>query len=795
MLKNYFKVIFRSLARNKTFTIINLSGLSIGLACFILIGLYVTDEFSFDRHHDKVDRIYQLTTTANFNGEISKWNGVANKIAPTLLKEVPEVEKAVRILPNNFTGKAYVGSESIKSSENHLVWTDASIFGIFDMPFIHGDPSTALERPHTVVLTEASAIKYFGTLDVIGKDLKIDRDTSMFEVTGVIKNHPGNSRFQYPVIASMAGHWGNTNESWGNASFETYVLLHENADPSALDKKIEEALVRNIQKDSRWYTLDVHPLKNVHLQYADVVENSGGLKGNLSQLNILIGLGLIIILIAAANYMNLSTAQSQRRFKEIGITKSLGATSQQLARKFYLETSLFVLLAILIGVLFVGLSLPLFNSITGKTFTSAFLVSPLFWTAMLMIAILLTVLAGFYPAMYLSSFSPKDVLKGKVSGLGGNSSLRKGLVVAQFSVSIILIISTLILYQQLQFIKSKELGFQPEQVIAIGTTGAESRQQINSFRTIVDGLAGVSSTARSQSYPGGKGSGRSLATPDGSGGSKPLVTVRATAGITDALGIKLIAGKSLPEKSPEDTTIQIVLNRTAVEFLGFTPEEAINRRIEVQGFETRAEIVGVTEDFHFKSLREPIGAYAFHNAQTEGYELLLVKIQSANMSETISQIETEFKKIIPSAFEFVFLDQQLQALYNNEQQLGKIILIFAGLAIFIACLGLYALAAYTTEQRTKEIGIRKVMGASVVQLSAMLSKDFLKLVIISFVIAAPVAYFAMSKWLQGFAYQVDISIMIFILAGIASIFIAWFTVGFESFKAATSNPIKSLRSE
>jgi len=521
----------------------------------------------------------------------------------------------------------------------------------------------------------------------------------------------------------------------------------------------------------------------------------GGVKGDLNQLNILIGLGFIIILIAAVNYMNLSTAQSQRRFKEIGINKTLGATSQQLAWKFYLETSIFVLLAMIISIQLVILALPFFNSIAGKNINTHFITLPLFWGAFSIIWIVLTLLAGFYPALYLSSFSPKQVLKGSPSGHGGNSSLRKILVIVQFSVSIILIICTLILYQQLDYIRSKELGFNPEQVIAISTDGAESRDQINSFKSVLEGLASVKSVARSQSYPGMGASGRTLPPLNGAEGGQRISTVRATPEVLTALGIKLLAGKTLPLlKDPKDTTIQVVLNKNATDYLGLTPEESVNRMIKINGF-GMVEIVGVTEDFHFTTLREPISPYAFHNANAEGYAVLLINIQSTNFKETIAQIEGEFKKIIPSAFEFTFLDQYMQSLYNSEEQLAALIFIFAGLAIFIACLGLYALAAYTTEQRTKEIGIRKVMGATVLQLSSMLSKDFLKLVFISFIIAAPAGYYAMHRWLENYAYRVDVSFIVILLAGFVSIGIAWLTVSFESVKAARSNPVRSLRSE
>ncbi|HWA35874.1 MAG TPA: FtsX-like permease family protein, partial [Cyclobacteriaceae bacterium] len=439
--------------------------------------------------------------------------------------------------------------------------------------------------------------------------------------------------------------------------------------------------------------------------------------------------------------------------------------------------------------------LPFFNVLTGKNFTFAFVSSPVFLLACVLGWAGLTVLAGLYPAQYLSSFSPKEILKGTHSGMGGNSSLRKGLVIVQFAASIILIISTLVLYRQLAFMREKKLGFEPEQVIAIGTRAATSRDQVNSLKAAIEALPFVKSAARSQAVPGEGGSGRTLPPLDNVGEAKNLTTVRATPEIVDVLGIKLLAGKSLPEKNPGDTTVQVVLNKSAVDFLGLTPEDAINRKIEVYGFGERVEVTGVIEDFNFTSLREPIGAYAFHNAPTEGYSVLVVKLATDDPVQAIARIESEFKKIIPSAFEYTFLDQYMLTLYNSEEQLAQVILVFSGLAIFIACLGLYALAAYTTEQRTKEIGIRKVMGASIFQLSTMLSTDFIKLVLISFAVAVPVGYFAMNKWLEGFAYRVEISWAIFLIAGVISVLIAWFTVGFESLKAARSNPMKSLRTE
>jgi putative ABC transport system permease protein len=408
---------------------------------------------------------------------------------------------------------------------------------------------------------------------------------------------------------------------------------------------------------------------------------------------------------------------------------------------------------------------------------------------------IISILAGFYPALFRSRFSPKQVLKSTSAGSGSQGILRKALVVTQFSLSTILIIGTIVLYQQLTFIRNKSLGFKPEQLVAILTTGAENNNQVNSLKIELENIPGILNSARTQAYPGTTASGRSLKRSSDSPSSLSVQTVRAGAEIIDVLGVNLLAGKTLPlEKSPGDTTIQIVLNETAINYLGFTPEEAIGQLLP-NLWRYPTEIVGVVEDFHFGSLHEEIGAYCYHNATTEGYNFLLVKMATNDIPSTLATIEQTFRKIIPTDFQFSFVDQRLETLYYQDKQLASIVLIFSSLAIFIACLGLYALAAFMTEQRTKEIGIRKALGASVTQVTQMLSRDFIKLVLISFFIAVPGGYYILSMWLEKFAYHIDLSILVFVLAGIISIVIAILTISFESIKAARANPVDSLKGE
>lgn len=799
MLSNYLKILFRNIVRNKAFTFINITGLAAGLTCALLIGLYVSDELSFESNQKNLDRICLVYTEATWDGKTARWTGVPNLVAPTAAREIPEVEKAARLFAHDFGNIAFVSTDTVKSSEKLLAWADQDIFSILTYEFIKGNQAQALVRPNTAVISEAAAIKYFGTTEVLGKSIVVD-NADHLEITGVFKNPPATSRFQNPIIASFNSHYfaKDTNLSWSNASFETWLLLKEDVKPVAVEQKMADMVERNIVKDERWFSLHLLPLRDVYLRSGDV-QSFGTLlvpKGDIQQVRILIGLALIIIVVAAVNYMNLSTAQSQRRFKEIGVTKTMGATSSQLARRFYLETFVFVGLALLISVLISLSFLPFFNTLTGKQLSMGFLTHPSFWGIIVIIWLLLSMLSGVYPALYLSSFLPQQVLKGSSSGSGGSPLLRRVLVVVQFSVSIILIISTAVFYEQLSFIRQKKLGYNPEQVVAILTSGAQNKEQVSALQSELSRVPGVLGSVRSQAYPGESGSGRVLPPLNGNGEGKALMTVRTSGDVLEVLGIKLLAGRSLPEaKAQGDTTIQVVLNKTATDFLGKSPDDLVGMKLKVNGFGPLVEVAGVMEDFHFSSMHDPIGAYCFHNAPTESFNYLLVKLDTRTLQETMHQVENTYLAVIPTTFEYTFLDQRLAVIYHKEEQMAQVIMLFSGLAIIIACLGLYALAAYTTEQRTREIGIRKVLGASVSQLSSMLSMEFVRLVVISFVIASPAAWYLMNRWLEGFAYRVNINVLVVGASGLLAVMIAWFTVSLESFKAARSNPVQSLRRE
>lgn len=795
MLLNYLKIALRTMMRYKSFSAINILGLTIGLTAFLAISLYVVDEFSYDRFHENSSRIYRGVSTAEYNGEKRIWGGTPNRLATTAIKEIPEVENAARYFHHNFGDLAFITRGNDNFSEANLFYADPELFEILTIPFVKHAGTKPLDKPGTVVVSETAAKKYFGGADPVGQILTINNNLQL-EVTGIYKDLPSHSFIKPALIASFSSNWfgQEKTQSWSNASFDTFFLLHEGVSQAVAEEKITAMVKRNLEEGRTIPAISLQALTDIRLHSGEFSAD-GRMYGDYKQVKILIGLACIILLIAAVNYMNLSTAQSQRRNKEVGITKTLGASFFSLTKRFYLEASVFVLFSLLLSLATFNFLLPSFNELSGKAITLSFMSSGIFWAGLISIWTLLTLLAGLYPALYLSSFSPKLALQ-KTIASGGQAFVRKGLVVFQFSVSIILIICSVIFYKQMSFIRDKKLGYEPEQVLAVMTAPAKDKDQVLSVKTAYENLSDVTLVSRSQSYPGSRASGRSIYKPGDEEGA-PIQTVRATHEVLNVLDIDLLAGRLLPEtKDDSDTTVQIIVNKVTVEYLGLTPEQAIGQRVNIMGFSGLTEIVGVMDDFHYNSLHQEITPLCFHNStQSESYNYLLVKVNTANLTGTLKQLENIYQKNIPASFEYTFLDQNLASLYRAEQNLSKVVMLFAGLAIFVACLGLYALAAFTAEQRTKEIGIRKVMGASVSHVVTMLSRDFMILVLIAFVIGIPAGYYLMDMWLQGFAYKTDITLLVFISAGLISLIIAGVTVSFESLRAARANPVKSLRSE
>lgn len=796
MLKNYLKIAWRNLRTNRLFTLINVIGLSLGLAMTIVLFLFISNELSFNTMYPKKDRIYRVLTetTGEYDNEV--WATSSPIMASALKEFVTNVETAARVYKHNFGKTASIRANDQNYTEERFFWVDEELLTIFDIEMVKGRVNDALKRPNTVVLSESAAQKYFNGLDPIGKTLLVD-NRNLLEVTGIYKNFPGNSTLEAHIMASSNGSWFYDRQSWGNVSFENYCLLEKNASKEETIAQMAKMLDDNVEKEDQWYGVSLQPLDKVHLYSASYQNSYASNIGDINEVKNLGYLAVLILLIACMNYMNLTTARSQNRSKEVGISKTLGALSKSLALRFYMETALITAMSIILGVILAILVLPGFNAITNQNLTIHHLASSNFVLAMLGIWVLTTLVSGLYPSTYLSRFLPREVLSPSLKQEKGNVLLRKGLVVLQFAASAALIVSVLIIYQQTKYIEGKKLGFSPENVVAISARGLKGDENKNALVQEFKNNSEVKSVVFAQGYPGMEVSGYVLRKNDTEGeNGLGIQTNTTSAQIVDVLKLNLLAGNTLPQNKNEgDTIVQVILNQKAIDYLGYSPDEAIGKEVDIF-YRTTSRIVGVVENFNFASLHQPIGAYAFHNHTNEGTSYVLVRFNSADLSNTLSRLKSTFSKVAPNLdFNYSFLDQNLARLYEREKRTSRVSIIFSLLAIVIACLGLFGLAAFTSEQRKKEIGVRKVLGASAVGITQMLSKDFLKLVLIALVIAFPVAFWVMSKWLEGFAYRIDISWFVFALSGIIAILVAMATVSFQAISAAIANPVKSLRTE
>lgn len=811
MFKNYIKIAFRNLGKNKAFSAINIAGLAIGIGCFVLIALYVMDELSFDRFNKKGERIYRISADIKFGGAETRYPFTSDMMGQIFKKDFPEVEDYTRIYTSNGSKLIKKGNQFI--NEEKVGHADSTFFNIFTLPAIAGDTKTALNEPNTVVITETTAKKYFGTTNAVGKVVETnDNDKTLYKVTAVIKDIPSSSHFNFDFIFSMK----NVDYGWGEImshNFYTYLLLKPGTDVKAFEKKSLDQYVdkyvlpeanqvmgissmEEFERSGNKLTYSLTPMLDIHLYSGRPFELSAG--GNIQYVYIFSLVAVFILLIACINFMNLTTARSANRAKEVGIRKVLGTDKKNLVAQFLSESTIMAFISALLGIGIVFLALPLFNSVAGKSMQPGNLFTPVFILFLVILPFVVGLISGSYPAFFLSSFKPIQVLKGKLKTGGVNSGLRSGLVVFQFVTSIVLIIGTIIIYRQLNYIQSKNLGYSKEQVLIIndaytlGKNAETFKQEMLQQPGVVNGtLSGYLPTP----------SGRS----DNLFSKSPQLDVKN--GFTmqewsvdydyiNTLGMELVAGRNFSKDFGTDSSA-VILNETTAKSLGY--DDPIGKSVysiyNPETNETRKyTVIGVLKDFHFESLKRDIGKLGLFLRRSTG--LASFKISTANAPQIIKAAEQRWKAISPQMpFNYKFLDAEFNHVYDAEQRVGKIALSFAVLAILIACLGLFGLAAYIAEQRTKEIGIRKVLGASATSLVAMLSKDFLKLVLISSIIAFPLAWWSMKSWLQDFAYRIDISWWVFVAAGVIAILIALITVSFQAIKAAMANPVKSLRTE
>jgi len=795
MFRNYVKVAIRNLQRNKGFTAINVAGLSIGLATCLLIVFYVADELRYDKYNTRANNIYRADMEVKFGHNANSYAAVQSGFADEVKKDFTTVEQVVRLRPAYEQPAGFhVKKGSSVLQETSVIYADASLFQVFTLPMITGNPATALAEPNAAVLTESLAKKYFGAVNVVGQTLVLN-DTLTFKVTGVIKDLPEQSHFKYHMFLSMETLADSRNPNWGGGGYNTYLLLKSGASPAAISKKLSSVAMEFIapwlgKDDYLKYTLT--PLTSIHLH--SNLQQELGHNGSIQYVYIFSAIGLFILLIACVNFMNLSTARSSNRAKEVGVRKVLGSPRKHLIAQFLTESLLVTFASTIIAIIIAWLFMPLFSRVSGKQLAFSWQTFAWLVPCSLVLTVIIGFIAGSYPAFFLSRFQPINVLKGKFSAGFKGGSLRSFLVVFQFGISIFLIIGTLVIYNQLHYIQTANLGYNRKQVLIIKNT-ERLNNQAQTFKQQIKQLPDVEEASFSGFVPTGTASSITALFPD-------VTLTSHTSMLTEfwpvdedyikTMGMQLQAGRNFSPGMRTDSS-SVIINESAAKFFGF--KDPLNKTIYrntngVQPF----KIIGVIKDFHFKSLRQNITPVVLYLAEDKG--ALNVKLNTTSISSLMGKIKDKWKAVAPDQqLTYSFMDAEFDAAYRAEGRIGVIFMAFTFLAIVIACLGLFGLATYAAEQRTKEIGIRKVMGAGVPALVGMLSKDFLKLVLIAIVIASPIAWFAMQQWLHDFAYRTTMHWWLIAVAGITAIIIAFATVSFQAIKAALVNPVKSLRAE
>ncbi|HVX26727.1 MAG TPA: ABC transporter permease [Parafilimonas sp.] len=805
MFKNYLKVALRNLWKNKAFSALNIVGLATGLAVCLLIVLYVVDELSYDKYNVNADRIYRLDADIYFNNTSAIFAVAPDPLAPALKRDFPDIEEEVRI---DNQSDILVKKDNQNVQDHNAGFADSTFFKVFTVPMIHGNPATALKEPNSIVIDETTAKKYFNSTDVVGKTLVVD-NTNYCKITGVIKDIPKQSHFHFHFIRPR----GKDNDSWLSNNTYNYVMVRPGVTKEKLQKDVDATInnylgkelesqlhstLSDLKKNGSHFIYHATPLTDIHLHSNKSYEIEAN--GDASYVYIFSIIAIFILLIACVNFMNLSTARSANRAKEVGIRKVAGSLRSHLITQFLTESVLLSFFSLLLAIGIAALLLPLFNQLAAKDMSVGTLFSTWLFPVMIALVFLVGCVAGSYPAFYLSAFQPIDVLKGKIAKGFKNSWLRSGLVIFQFTISIILIIGTVVIYNQLNYIRSKKIGYNRDQVFVIHNAWYLDKQ-IHTFRDELLNIPGITNATVSGDLPTGTSF-------DNEGWFRDA-TMDATKAVvlTDffvddnyipTLGMQMAQGRNFSKDFPSDS-VGVILNEAAVKVLGF--KDPFKETLYRPDFSNNTingsiayHVVGVVKDFNFSSLHQNVTPLIIQ--QGENWGSIAVRINSKNMPSVINSIQTKWNKMTNGQpFNYTFMDADFNKIYTAEQQTGKLFITFAVFAIFIGCLGLFGLVTYAAEQRTKEIGVRKVLGASVSRIVAMLSKDFAKLVLISSVIAFPIAWWAMHKWLESFAYRTNISWWIFIVAGLAAILIALITVSFQAIKAAIANPVKSLRTE
>lgn len=810
MIKSYLKTAVRFLLKNKTFSFINIFGLATGTLCCLYILMFVQDQYSYDKHHKNAKDIYRITSTLALTGDKHN-NGTASPpIAPTIKRDFPEVEQYTRLVPTDMLGnsKNMLKYKDKTFYENGMVYVDSTFFDVFTYHFVAGrDTKDILAQPYSMVLMKPVADRLFGSEDPVGKVITMDNGFGKhdFKITGVVDESLGKTSIKANIFVTMhSGGFGDftyNSTAWAGYNYAcSYIKLKPGASAAALEKKLPDMLnkygAQQLKQLGMTKQLHLQPITSVHTTPGYEVELTKVMSPTL--LYILVLIAVMIQLIACINFMNLSTARASKRAKEVGVRKVVGAERGDLIRQFLGESFLLSLLGVVLALPMLYFALPYLNQITQTDIQFSAISHAAIWLMLVAIVLVTGVVAGSYPAFYLSAFEAIKVMKGNFTSHISASGIRRSLVVFQFVLSIILITGIIIIYSQLNYIKNKDLGFDKNQKLIFSFYTGDAQKKMTALATDLQQLSEVKAVSRSNNYLSqfvGRDHGVYLS------GGNPAAAIDAQNMDTDekfvtANGIKIISGRDFHVKD----TLKTLINETLCKRLGLTPEKAPGTRLYSKYLDnpvTYVDVVGVMKDFNYNSLHGEVKPFMlFYNSDPNAFSFMTVSLNSRDYKTLLSKIQTIWQKNLPGVpFEYTFLDEEVQKQYEAEISLSQIINSFTIMAILISCLGLFGLAAFSAEQRQKEIGIRKVLGASVTGMVGLLSKEFVKLVAISFIIATPVAWWGMNKWLQGFAYKVPVSWWMFAIAGMMSITIALMTVSFQAIRAALANPVKSLRSE
>jgi putative ABC transport system permease protein len=802
MLRSYFTVAIRNILNDKFYSIINIFGLMLGVASCLFIAIYINDELSYDRFNTKADRTYRVTEFIETEGSGERSSSAPFPTGPTLAEDYStQIETQVRFFDFQCPTLLITERDSKKEfNEPNVLFVDSTFFHVFDYHVSKGDKTTALQNPNSVILTEAAAQRYFGNEDALGKVLRIENAQDLV-VTAVMPNPPTNAHFRFDFLVSLSTvrnfFNGQYPQTWYWNPCWTYIVLKEGVQPSDVEKQfpafVQKYFPEFIRAEAR---MALQPLTDIHLKSDLEFE----LEANSSEENIYVFsiIGMVILFIASMNFMNLSTARSAKRAKEVGLRKTLGSQRSQLVYQFLMESLIIALFAIILAVAVTVIGLPSFNSLAEKSIGYSILFHPAILLILAIIFVVVGVGSGLYPALVLSSFVPIKVLKDSVAKGGRGAILRKSLVVVQFSLSIIMIISTVIAINQLDFLRKSDTGFDQEQVLYVSALRTPITRTYPAFKKEMEERADVVSVTGVLDVLGSKHQGDNFRF-EGMDKTKLFSVMWVNHDFFKTFSLDILAGRSFMENITTDDTTALIVNEALASQFGWSPEQAVGKPFEYQQF--HGEIVGVVEDFNFVSKHkkiEPLVVQLRSNPNHFNFSLkyVAIKLNTKDLPRTVAEIEEKWKTLAPGRpFDYFFLDQELDKLYKDEEKLGNVAGIFSLLAVIVACLGLFALASFMAEERKKEIGIRKVMGSSVSEIVMLLSKDFSQLIAIAFLIACPVAWYGISSWLNNFAFHVEISWMIFILVGMVTLILALLTISYRALQAAYSNPVKTLRHE